>query len=287
METLHTSSERIPSWQLYGETQAFPDILHCEQITDRAAGLDWQIAPHRHPHLHQFFLIRAGTVAMKVDGVMLTPDAPCVMSIPRGTVHGFTFSADTDGYVVTIPLQSLPEIFGAQATVMAGLAQFAIAPADAELMQKFADIQAEYAAQHPARFTMLKAMATAIACHVLRALPDQIESSGPVDGRIQHFRDLVQAHLRDGWKLTRYAERLGITPRHLGRLCKQHLGQSPTDYLEAALMQEASRLLVYTRDSVAAIGYQLGFDDPSYFSRAFRRHTNETPRAYRARFERE
>lgn len=287
METTHTSSERIPSWQLYGETQAFPDILHCEQITDRAAGLDWNISPHRHAHLHQFFLIRAGTVEMKVDGVALSPDAPCVISIPHGTVHGFTFSADTDGYVVTIPRQSLPEIFGAHAPALAGLARFAIAPANADLMRKFADLHAEHAAQHPARLTMLKSMATAVACYVLRELPDQVESSGRVDERIQHFRDLVQAHMRDGWKLTRYAEQLGITPRHLGRLCQKHLGQSPTDYLEAALMQEACRLLVYTRDRVAAVGYQLGFDDPSYFSRAFRRHVNETPRAYRARFERE
>jgi hypothetical protein len=36
-------------------------------------------------------------------------------------------------------------------------------------------------------------------------------------------------------------------------------------------MREACRLLVYTRASVASVGYSLGYEDPSYFSRAFRR----------------
>jgi AraC family transcriptional regulator, transcriptional activator of pobA len=34
----------IPSWQLYGEVSAFPDILHVERVIDRAAGLDWTIS---------------------------------------------------------------------------------------------------------------------------------------------------------------------------------------------------------------------------------------------------
>ena len=42
----------IPNWSLYGESRTFPDVLHIERLTDRAAGLDWQIAPHRHLHLH-------------------------------------------------------------------------------------------------------------------------------------------------------------------------------------------------------------------------------------------
>jgi AraC family transcriptional activator of pobA len=55
--------------------------------------------------------------------------------------------------------------------------------------------------------------------------------------------------------------------------------------IAAAGMREACRMLAYTRQPVAQIGYGLGFDDPSYFSRAFRRAMGVAPAAYRAGFE--
>jgi AraC family transcriptional activator of pobA len=61
MNTLSSDTHTaIPAWSLYGESRAFPDVMHIERFTDRAAGLDWRIAPHRHLHLHQFFLIQSG-----------------------------------------------------------------------------------------------------------------------------------------------------------------------------------------------------------------------------------
>ena len=57
-------------------------------------------------------------------------------------------------------------------------------------------------------------------------------------------------------------------------------------YVEALKMREACRLLVYTGLSAQQIAYQLGFDDPSYFSRVFQRTLHFSPSAYRGRFER-
>ena len=59
----------IPVWHLYGENSAFPDVLQIETITDRAEGLDWQIAPHQ--HLHQFFLLQEGAARIVLDGQIL------------------------------------------------------------------------------------------------------------------------------------------------------------------------------------------------------------------------
>lgn len=288
MSSQISDPDRIPAWNLYGEDRAFPDVLHCERITDRAAGLDWVIAPHRHPHLHQFFLIRSGSVEMSADGERLVPDLPCIFTIPRGTVHGFKFSADTDGYVVTIPLQNLPDIFDPQSLISGALSRFALISADDEIIELFEGLHIEHDGSHSARTTMLKAKASVMACEVLRRLPksEQMVRNGP-DPRFQQFEEMVRVRFREGWQLKDYAHALHLSSRHLGRLCKKATGQSPTEYVEAVSMREACRLLVYTRDSIAAIGYQLGFEDPSYFSRAFRRNTGSTPRDYRAAFEQE
>lgn len=282
------SSENVPSWHLYGEARAFPDILHCEEITDRAAGLDWKIAPHRHPHLHQFFMIRGGSVEITVEGKRYQPDLPCVMTIPPGVVHGFEFAAGTDGYVVTVPLKSAPEMLDPQHRGASQLSRFAVVPADDILMREFDALHDEHAGRRRGRAAMLKAQALMLSCLVLRALP-QAEPPVPFGHAryFEDFQDMVQKHFRDGWQPRDYAEALGVSSRHLGRLCQAATGQSPSAFLSSALMQEACRLLVYTRDTVATISYQLGFDDPSYFSRAFRRHMGVSPGTYRAAFEEE
>jgi AraC family transcriptional activator of pobA len=48
-------------------------------------------------------------------------------------------------------------------------------------------------------------------------------------------------------------------------------------------MLEACRKLTYAPSSVASIAYELGFQDPAYFSRAFKRHAGITPKEYRER----
>lgn len=67
------SSGFIPLYALYGEEMLFPDVLHCEMISDRASLRDWKIAPHRHQNLHQFFLILRGQTIANMDGEIVNP----------------------------------------------------------------------------------------------------------------------------------------------------------------------------------------------------------------------
>jgi AraC family transcriptional activator of pobA len=276
----------IPVWALYGENQAFPDVLHIERITDRAAGLDWRINPHRHLHLHQFFLIRDGETQISLDGQTPVTTTPFVLSIPPGVVHGFTFSAGTEGFVLTIPLQSLPDLLGTATAQETALGQPGILPADPEIEALFLRIYAEHAGTQPGRALALRALATLISCLVLRGMDRARAALGPAaDPRFQTFLMLVQQHLRDNWTLADYAGVIGISERHLSRITRAATGQAAAAMIESALMREACRLLVYTRATIASVGYDLGFDDPSYFSRAFRRVIGLSPGAYRAGFE--
>lgn len=284
---LRDDPHAIPAWNLYGESQAFPDVLHIETITDRAAGLDWRIAPHRHPHLHQFFLIRAGVVELTIDGAVPQVSPPFLLSVPHGVVHGFAFSAGTEGWVLTLPLQSLPELLEPAFLRETALGRAGFLPVDDELARLFERIGAEHRLTEPARAMMLRAMATEVACRVLRHLDRAPGAAGTAtDPRLLQFQSLLNQHLRDRWKLTDFARVIGISERHLSRICRAATGHPAAELIEAAVMREACRMLVYTRGSVAAIGYGLGFDDPSYFSRAFRRVMGLTPGDYRAGFER-
>jgi AraC family transcriptional activator of pobA len=78
-----------------------------------------------------------------------------------------------------------------------------------------------------------------------------------------------------------FARELGVSPGHLNVLCRHHLGRGAKDVLAERLSVEARRLLLYSDRSAAQVGYTLGFSDPSYFARFFRRENGRSPTAFR------
>lgn len=77
------------------------------------------------------------------------------------------------------------------------------------------------------------------------------------------------------------AEGIGASEDYLSRLFNRELGLSPWDYLNRYRISRAKELLWLTHDSVSQIGRRVGFSDPAYFSRVFRRLTGVSPRGYR------
>ncbi len=274
----------IPAYALYGEGRGFPDVLHCERTADRAKLHDWRIAPHRHPNLHQFFLIRSGAAWITVDGRARDLTLPVLISIPPWVVHGFRFAAGTEGFVLTVPLAALSEAFGEGAALAPALATWGAAPADPAIEVLFEEVIRQRAITDAARTPILRALALQIACLTARALQlRERDSASRYTQHMQAFEGLVRDHLRDGWTLRDYAAALSLSPTHLNRVSRALSGLSAARFIESRQFHEACRLLAYTQMTIAEVGYALGFDDPAYFSRAFRRQMGETPSNYRKR----
>lgn len=274
----------IPVWQLYGEHNAFPDVLHVERIIDRAAGLDWTIAPHRHLHLHQVFLLLSGQIRMTLDGAAQPVTPPVIVNIPRGTVHGFAFSAGTEGFVLTLPADDFPDLFGPVAETAAPLSRVFTLPAAPPMISRMQALSAAHAESRPFRQTQLRGEAAALLAMALDSA-QQVHPQRAADPRIQRFATLVRATLSSRQTVEDLAAELAMSPRHLSRLCRSQTGLSAQAFVEAHKIREACRLLVYTRMSVQQVAFHLGFDDPSYFSRVFQRNLRLSPTAYRARFD--
>jgi AraC family transcriptional activator of pobA len=269
--------ERIPTWQLYGEASPFPDLLHIERIVDRAAGMDWVIAPHRHVNLHQIFLITDGVLDLSLDGVRQRPALPAVLNIPPGTVHAFRFEAGTEGYVLTMPPADFPELFGHETAAL----QHPFDAPGSGLMQAMARIAGLHSATGPLRRLRLRAAAIDLCCAVAELAGAVADSAGPA--RIPQLEALIRAHLSEGWQVEDYARALGLSDRHLRRLCLEATGLSTHGFIAATRLREACRLLAYTRMQVQEVGFALGFDDPAYFVRVFRQGMGLSPTEYRRR----
>lgn len=77
------------------------------------------------------------------------------------------------------------------------------------------------------------------------------------------------------------ARRAGLSPSHLAAAFKRAYGMAPLAYLQELRLTEARRLLQSGDASVAVIAAQVGFTDPFWFSRVFRRRWGASPRAMR------
>lgn len=102
-------------------------------------------------------------------------------------------------------------------------------------------------------------------------------------GQIEKFRSLVNDHFKQCVPMAFYAGRLGVTPGQLSRLCREVLGMSSLEVIDARIVHEAQRDLVFTSGSIQQLADRLGFADETYFGRFFRKHTGLTPREFCAR----
>jgi len=76
---------------------------------------------------------------------------------------------------------------------------------------------------------------------------------------------------------------LAVPAAALSRALTQATGRSTKELVTDRVMLEAVRLLRFTDLTVGEIAHRVGYDDPLYFSRAFKRHAGEAPMAYRDR----
>lgn len=73
------------------------------------------------------------------------------------------------------------------------------------------------------------------------------------------------------------AERLHLSPRYLSDLLKQETGKTAIELIHIFLISEAKNLLRTADQSVAEIAYNLGFENPPYFSRLFKKEVGMSP----------
>lgn len=90
------------------------------------------------------------------------------------------------------------------------------------------------------------------------------------------FKLVVETHLTEQPSVNAIAEKLALTTNSLYRLVKEYAGVSPKDFFTNRLMIEARRKLQYSNLSVKELAYDLGFNDPDYFSRFFKKCTGKS-----------
>ena len=298
------AARQLPTYALYGETRPPQgvDALHCESIAERSRLHDWEIRPHRHTALLQILYMARGQVSARLEAATLQLRGTAVVVVPAGVVHGFRFTPDVQGRVVTVAEPHAQRLLAGQPglgdAALAARATALSATTSRNLQSAAEALHQEFNASHAWRSLAVDAALTQLLLALARlpgaargaelgatpgATPGAPATSTRADTHAQRFRALVAERYRSQPGMAALAAELAITPTQLNRVCQRVLGCNSLAVLHARLLLEAQRELAYTTMSIKQISLGLGFADAAYFTRFFERQTGSTPSAWRVR----
>jgi len=285
----------IPIYALYkgADDERLTEPFHCESIASRSRLHDWEIKPHRHDHFLQLLYVRRGSAEATLDGEPMALPASSALIVPARVVHGFVFSRDVDGVIVTLDeryvqslLAALPEVAARYERPRRMLLRGA-QPDVRNLRTALEGLVAEMDGNggwRAAAIAALLPLALLWGARLAGDTPTALAGDGSGDPAERHYRRFVDAldrRYRERLGVAEYAAELGITPTHLNRICKQKAGRPALDCIRARTLVEAQRDLIYTTLGIKHIALTLGFADAGYFTRFFVAACGQTPGAFR------
>ncbi|UGV24776.1 helix-turn-helix domain-containing protein [Rhodopseudomonas boonkerdii] len=270
--------------------------LHVERFTSGLSPRIWSI---RQPDLRRSHLLilesRSGTATLQ--GTVIAFQSPALLWLPCDYDGSLHIEAGAQGYLVAITDDLLTQTIAgsAEALHLRRTIDRLVLLEGAKTSEGFAAIAAscnmlagELATPGRGSATMLSAHVLLMCLHLWRSLiaeepVDDVALRGDGPRLVGNFMQMVELHYRDGWPIARYAAALGVTDDKLHAHCKRETGVSPRAIVHQRLIREACTRLRQLDLPVEQIAYGLGFHDPGYFNRFFRKHQNESPGTYRRR----
>jgi len=285
--------ERLAIYGDAGPAAAAMPELHLEAMQARAEALAYTVRPHVHPGMLQLLFATGGVCKATIDGEVHTLVAPCVASIPAGIAHCFNFGPDAAGWILTVAHDHVLEapLVRNEDNVATLLRQphvvqlEAFPQQEALLRMLFAQLDEELRSGRRGRRAGMEYFLRLILLQHWRAVETRADHRhDDRDRRLFYdFRALLEENFSRHWTVPEYARRLKCTPLRLNRVCRAFTRQTANGVILGRLGEEARRLLVFTTAPAAHIASRLGFQEPSYFTRFFRRQNGMTPGEFRQR----
>lgn len=247
------------------------------------------------PHKHGFYILlifTAGSGDHSIDFRNYEVGPGTVFFLAPGQVHSWKLSEDCEGHIMFFSAEFYG--FGFPLKTLSGFPFFGASnrPPNLILESKqtaevdlfFSEIERETEAQDWSTKEMLRAYTEILLVklgRIYQASYGTGSSLAPAEDRFNLLEAAVEAHFRSNRNASFYADELHLSLRQLNRLTKTVVGKTISELLLDRVILESQRLLTYSGSTVAEISAQLGFDDPSYFSRLFRKKTGSTPEQFR------
>lgn len=240
-------------------------------------------------HFHDFeelIIVTEGSLEHYIDFLVEIIEAPAASYVSRNKMHRVVESEDLRGWLINYQNEFIPDSklhFYSNFTT-----NTSVALGNNGCIEKFAGlceiIYDEYSQPNP-DMSAIK--------HLTSALISLVETERKRNTLITNpgqntqlatfgsFLRILEENFRRDEGVSFYAEKMNMSERNLNIICKNNFQKSVSEIIETRKLIEAKNLLIHTEKTVSEIGYELGYNEKSYFTRVFRNKLGTTPTEFR------
>lgn len=245
---------------------------------------------HTHNNLFQIFYITKGITEITYQGKISTIEGPTLVTIPKNTPHGFKHQNEVEGWIISLSDSVLESLLNREAEVLFTLYNIYAKKLietdleDQEVIQTLKQCINEYNGTKPGKLLMLQNLVGQLIIQLYRLQNENSVLEKVIDNSYKvYFKNfmLLISEARSFKKtIDEYANELKITPTHLTRITKSVSNKSPRELIIDYYISEAKVLLSNLKYNINEVASELDIEDPSYFSRLFKKKTNLTPKEF-------
>jgi AraC family transcriptional regulator, transcriptional activator of pobA len=242
------------------------------------------------PHKHDFYLLMftsQGSGEHIIDFIEYKVEPDMVFLMTPGQVHTWTLSDDIEGFVIFFTrdfyqmrlsensLLEFPFFHSLEASA-------AVRVGENESVQfTLRQMAQEYKTAQP-NLRLIRAYLDVLLLEVAKYYhASHTEQTLASTQKLRKLEKLIDEKFRTLKQPSDYAGLMNMAPGYLNSICKEALGKTVTELIQQRILLEAKRLFSYSDLNINEVAAKLGFADPSYFIRWFKKQMNQTPDEFR------
>jgi AraC-like DNA-binding protein len=240
-------------------------------------------------HFHDFeelIIVTEGSLTHYIDFNVEVATAPFICYVSMGKMHRLEPNKDLRGWVINYKSEFIPD---SRLNFYSNFFTFTNIPlTPGTCLNRFGDlcriINAEYKLDPVDHITirhLVNGLISMFDAEKNRSIPVDKELKSSQISSFNNFLSILEDNFRNDLGVSFYADRMNMSERNLNLVCRNNLRMSVSEIIETRKLIEAKRMLLYSDMSVSEIGYSLGYNEKSYFTRVFHARMGITPSHYR------
>ncbi|UKT64536.1 helix-turn-helix domain-containing protein [Pedobacter mucosus] len=129
-------------------------------------------------------------------------------------------------------------------------------------------------------FVLTKALLKVFLLKLIQVKEHEFTSQDVNQKRVYEFLMLLESNYQQVRNTDFYAGKIGISSKRLNQILKEKLDKTGMQIIHDRIILEAKRKIIHSESTIKEIAYELGFSDRPYFSRFFKKQTQQTPEGF-------
>jgi AraC-like DNA-binding protein len=244
-------------------------------------------APHRHEY-EELVVILDGNPEHFIDFHKQTVTAPLLIYVSKGKIHQFMPDKNTRGWLIQYQNEFIPQTNFHFYSHFADSIHYSFPKNSCHSkLDTLCSMMYDEFNETPPKLNIIKHLLSALLAQLETDRTSQLEQEQVVNGSylatFNQFLKILETTYKQPESVQFYADQLNTSPRNLNLICQTVFNKSVSEIVETRRLIEAKQLLISTNQSVSEIGYKLGYNEKSYFSRVFAKKEGVTPTEFRTK----